>query len=400
MARPMSEYERASSSKASEAIAIAERLAASFAASAAERDRVGGCARTERRRLRDSGLLSVFIPEEFGGWGLPVAEVLKLVRIISRADSSLGHVFGFQHLMLATVQLFGTAEQYQRLASTTAKQRWFWGNALNPLDRRTRIQPQGTQFLIEGTKSFCSGSVDADALIVSALDPDDKLMVLALPASRAGILVREDWDGIGQRQTDSGTVELHGVTAEPSELLRSPGPLGSTYASIRPLFAQLILANVYLGIAEGAFGEARKYTRTQARAWHSSGVSSANKDPYVLARYGELLLAIEQARLLTDQAGEQLSRAFARGDELTAEERAHTGVAIALAKVATSRTSLEVSSRVFEVMGARAARASEALDRFWRNARTHTLHDPADYKVRELGEWALNEEPPTPSFYS
>ncbi|MND85633.1 Dibenzothiophene desulfurization enzyme C [compost metagenome] len=73
---------------------------------------------------------------------------------------------------------------------------------------------------------------------------------------------------------------------------------------------------------------------------------------------------------------------------------------IATAKVAASRDGLEICSKVFEVTGARATQASVGLDRHWRNLRTQSLHDPLDYKLHELGEWALNGQLPTPTFYS
>jgi alkylation response protein AidB-like acyl-CoA dehydrogenase len=46
---------------------------------------------------------------------------------------------------------------------------------------------------------------------------------------------------------------------------------------------------------------------------------------------------------------------------------------------------------LFEVTGARSTHASLRLDRHWRNLRTQTLHDPVDYKLHELGDWALNQ---------
>jgi alkylation response protein AidB-like acyl-CoA dehydrogenase len=75
-------------------------------------------------------------------------------------------------------------------------------------------------------------------------------------------------------------------------------------------------------------------------------------------------------------------------------------VAISVGKVAAARAALEITSRIFEVMGSRSTAARYRFDRFWRNARTLTLHDPLDYKVRESGDWALNGRYPTPSFYS
>jgi alkylation response protein AidB-like acyl-CoA dehydrogenase len=226
------------------------------------------------------------------------------------------------------------------------------------------------------------------------------LVVAAIPTARAGIEIHDDWDNMGQRQTDSGSVSFHAVEVTEAEILRTPGPLGSVWASLRPCLAQAVLANVFLGLREGAFDAARGFTRAAGRAWPTSGVATPADDPYVLHRYGELWLALEAARALADAANSAFDLAWARGDLLTPEERGTTAIAIAAAKVAAARGGLDVASRLFEVTGARATAAGHGLDRFWRNLRTHTLHDPIDYKLRELGQWALAERLPTPSFYS
>jgi alkylation response protein AidB-like acyl-CoA dehydrogenase len=384
-----------------EVLAVARSLAEQFAATAAERDRKGGTPKRERDLLRQSGLLALSIPTELGGWGATWSEVMAVVRTFARVDGSIAHVFGFQHLMLATARLFGQREQWQPLLEGTVKHQWFWGNALNPLDARTTLSRSDGVLSISGQKSFCSGSPDSDMLIVSALrPPETRLAIFALPTNRPGISVKNDWDNMGQRQTDSGSVELDNVRVHASELLDDPGPLGSVFASLRPCIAQLILSNVYLGLAEGALEQAREYTKSSRRPWLGSGVTSATEDPYVLHRYGDMWVGLESARVLTDRAGEQLSLAWAREDDLTPEERGQTALAIATAKVSTTRVGLDVSSQVFDVMGARATTYGAGLDRFWRNLRTHTLHDPVDYKLRELGRYALSAEFATPSFYS
>ncbi|HMJ10573.1 MAG TPA: acyl-CoA dehydrogenase family protein [Polyangiaceae bacterium] len=393
---------QSSREKAERNLRVAEDLARDFASTAVERDRRGGTAKRERDLLRQSGLLALSVPEEYGGLGAGWSQALELVRVIARADSSLGHLFGFQHLMLATTRLFGNREQWAELFRRSASERWFWGNALNPLDPRTTLSRDGTGYRLEGSKSFCSGASDSDMLIVSALHETEphRLVVAALPTARDGIRVHSDWDNMGQRQTDSGSVDFQRVRVEPHEVLTTPGPLGSTFASLRPCIAQAILANVYLGIAEGAFAEAQRYTKTQRRVWPGSGVTSPARDPYVLRHYGELWLALETAREVTDRAGILLEKSYELGDALTREQRGRTAIAIAAAKVATTRTGLDVTSRLFEVGGARATAANLGLDRYWRNLRTHTLHDPVDYKIRELGIFALSGELPEPSFYS
>ena len=380
---------------------IARQVAAEFAESAAERDAVGGTPKAQRDRLRESGLLAMWIPEALGGGGCDWVETFDVVRTLARVDGSVGHVFGFQHLLLATLQLFAAPEQWRPWFAETARQRWFWGNALNPLDPRTTLTWQGERGLIEGDKSFCSGALDSDMLIVSAIDADTKkLAIAAIPTARAGIQLREDWDNMGQRQTDSGSARFDAVAVSRAEILATPGPLGSTFASLRPCIAQLVLANIYLGIAEGAFDIARVYTREQSKPWISSGVSRASDDPFVLRHYGELYTELAAARHLTDAAAVELDRAWQLGNALTPAQRGAAAVAVALAKAKTTRVSLDTTSRIFEVMGARATTAKARVDRFWRNVRVHTLHDPVDYKLRDIGAWALLDEAPKPTFYS
>ncbi|APP83651.1 acyl-CoA dehydrogenase family protein [Xanthomonas hortorum pv. vitians] len=379
----------------------AQRLAAEFAETAIERDARGGTPKAERDALRASGLLALSIPVQYGGLGASWSEVLQIVRAFAKVDSSIAHVFGFHHLMLATVRLFGQPAQWQPWLEQTARKHWFWGNALNPLDTRTVAVHRDGWREFSGKKSFCSGAIDSQMLIASALDErSGKLLIGAIPTARSGISLGHDWDNIGQRQTDSGSATFERVRVEESELLLDPGPLSTPFACLRPLIAQLLFAHLFLGIAEGAFEEARTYTLTQARAWHRSGVEQASEDPYILAHYGEFWLGLESARLLTGRAAELLDAAWRKEHALSSDERAQVALAVAAAKVATNRVGLEVCSKLFEVTGARATHAALRLDRYWRNLRTQTLHDPVDYKLRELGEWALRQQPPTPSFYS
>ncbi len=382
-------------------IGVAESLSREFAATAVERDRRGGTPKYERDAIRASGLLTLVVPKALGGAGASWATALQATRILARSDGAVAHVFGFQHLLLATVRLFGTREQFESFARATVAGRWFWGNALNPLDERATITRGLEGHILRGEKSFCSGARDADVLVVSAKDATTgKLVVAAIPARRRGITARDDWDNMGQRQTDSGSVLFDAVPVQDAEILADPGPLGSTFATLRPLIAQLSLSNVYLGIAEGALATARSFARQRGRAWFSSGVELVADDPYVLATLGDLFAQIEAARHLVDAAATALDRVWLRGDKLTPDERGESAVAIAAAKIITTRVGLDVATRIFDATGARATSARFGLDRFWRDLRTHTLHDPIDYKLRDVGRWWLTGEWPKPSFYS
>jgi len=300
---------------------IADTLAEQLASTAVVRDQAGGHAHEQRELIRDSGLLSLSIPTEFGGAEQPWSLIYQVVRRLARADSALAHVFAFHHLQVSSVLLYGNNDQIRHYLTTTVKQRLFWGNTLNPLDKRTIAteHPDGG-YIFEGDKSFCSGARGSDYITASAWhEPSQSLVVAGLPTRREGVRVHEDWDAIGQRQTDSGTVSFHNVRVQPNEVLLYPGKPWTPAAHFRANLAQLVLVNLYVGIAEGAFAEAQRYTLEDAQPWFTSDATSSAADPYIQHRYGELRVKLRAAQVLADRAGELAATYFAKGPEITAE---------------------------------------------------------------------------------
>jgi alkylation response protein AidB-like acyl-CoA dehydrogenase len=391
----------ASAPSLNDPIQVATALAARLAVSANERDQAGGHAAQEREWIRESGLLTLSIPSEFGGQGADWATVYQTIRILARADSALAHVFGFHHLQLAGIRLYGSARQQRRLLTDTVEQRLFWGNALNPLDKRTVATDAEDGFTLDGIKSFSSGSVGSDWLTVSAWhEPTQSALIGVLPTRQDGVAVQPDWDAFGQRQTDSGNVHFTQVALPFDLVLQAPAQEATPQATLRSQVAQLIMTNLYLGIAEGAFEAARNYTRDESKPWFASGVAKASADPLVQHRYGQLWLLLRPAVLLADHAAVELDKVFDKGALISARDRGELAVAVAEAKCLAHRAGVEISSQMFELTGARSTSAKYGFDRFWRNVRVHTLHDPIDYKYRDLGRFALEGTLPEPTAYS
>ncbi|WP_288382126.1 acyl-CoA dehydrogenase family protein [uncultured Acinetobacter sp.] len=382
------------------ALDIAKELAKQFAQTAAERDKAGGNPKFERDLIRKSGLLSLAIPQQYGGQGADWKTIFQTVQTIAQVDSSLAHVYAFHHLLISTVQLFAQPEQYQQWFEQTVQQHLFWGNTLNPLDKRTTVQQVSeNEFIFHGDKSFCSGSIDSDILLCSGFNDADQLLIAVIPTQREGVSFLGDWNNMGQRQTDSGTSHFEQVKVYKNELLLNPGPLSTPYSSLRPLIAQLIFVHLFLGVAEGAFEVARQSIQTQ-KAWSKSLAEQAIHDPYIQKHFADFYVQLQSVRLLTEQAVDTLQAAWNIGEDLTEQQRGQVSIAIATAKIAATNSSLFVTQNIFQVLGARATTAQLNLDRFWRNVRTQTLHDPIDYKYQEVGEWVLTGKVPDPSFYS
>ena len=307
--------------------------------------------------------------------------------------------------------LYGNAEQQQRLLRQTVEEDLFWGNALNPLDRGLVATPVDGGWRLDGSKSFTSGALGSDRLLLSAHlglpaargtegRAPGGFLIGAVPTEAPGVTVHDDWDAFGQRQTDSGSASFDGVFLPTRDVLQTPQTPPTPRRAARTLVAQLTMANLYLGIGEGAFEVAREYTNESARPWFTAGVARSIDDPLVQYRYGELWLLLRPAQFAANAAASALQHALDKGETLTAGERGRAAIAVAEAKVLSHRASVEVSSRLFEVTGARSTSSRLALDRFWRNARVHTLHDPVDDKLREIGRFCVEGRVPEPTPYS
>ncbi|MET3822508.1 alkylation response protein AidB-like acyl-CoA dehydrogenase [Burkholderia sp. PvR073] len=374
----------------------------SLRATAAARDRAGGHAADEKQWLADAGLLTLAVPREFGGQEAAWPAIYDTIRQIARVDSALAHLVGFQILQIVSVDVWGSAAQRERYLRGTVEHRWWWGNAVNPLDTRlvATATPDGG-YRLDGVKGFCSGTRGSHWMTVSAHDPETGRTVFGVvPTDRDGITVNEDWDPIGQRQTDSGSVRFDGVTLAPDDVLHRSETPPTPRATLRTLVSQLVLTNLFVGLAEGALAEARDYVLKHGRPWIHSGVAQASDDPYTLQRFGDMRVRAVAAGSLADRAAVELQRAWARRDALTADERAEVALAVSEAKIVAQRAALDNGEALFDACGARATAASLGLDRFWRNARTHTLHDPLDYRLRDVGRFALTGELPQASLYT
>ncbi|MEK6318074.1 MAG: acyl-CoA dehydrogenase family protein [Burkholderia gladioli] len=376
-------------------------LIAALRASAAERDRRGGHAAREKAWMAALGLQTLAVPRAFGGQEADWPIVYQTIRAIARVDSALAHLVGFQVLQIVSVDVWGSEAQRQRYLRGTVEQGWWWGNAVNPLDTRLVARQDGEGYRLDGIKGFCSGTRGSARMTISAHDPATGKPVFAVvPTGRDGITVHEDWDPIGQRQTDSGSVSFNAVRVDADEVLHRSETPPTPRATLRTLVSQLVLTNLFVGLAEGALAEARDYVSTRGRPWIHSGVANAQDDPYTLQRFGDMRVQAVAAEALADRAARGLQAAWDRKEALSADGRAEVALAISEAKIVAQRAALDAGEALFDACGARATAAPLALDRFWRNARTHTLHDPLDYRLRDVGRYALTGVLPEASIYT
>lgn len=377
---------------AERAVAVARELSDRFAEGAARRDAERILPAAELDELAASGLLAITVPAALGGADLSTTTVAEVFRVLAEGDPSIAQIPHSHFVYVGALRRQGTAAQRERLLGEVLQGRRF-GNAQSEIgskhvrDHATTLLPDGPgRWRLSGLKGYATGALLADWIPVLAhLDVDGPLHVAWVERGAPGVEVVDDWDGMGQRTTASGTVRLTDV-AVPADLvtpyhLTFEGP--QTYGA----FAQVLHAALDAGIARAAVREAAAFVTTRSRPYPDAGVERAADDPLVVHAFGEVELAVRGAEALLAEAARAVDAAEA---DLTAASAGAASLAVAAARAATTHASLEASSRLFEVAGTRAALDSLNLHRHWRNARTHTLHDPAAWKVQHLGRHALD----------
>jgi SfnB family sulfur acquisition oxidoreductase len=379
-----------------DAVAVAAELAAGFARDAVERDAQRVLPLAELDRLSESGLLAITVPTRHGGSDLPVETVAEVIRLLSAGDPNIGQIPHSHFVYVNQLRLQGTDAQQQLLFGEVLAGRRF-GNAQSEAntrhvrDIRTTLTADGPgHWRLNGRKFYATGALLADRIPVLAhLRPDGPLHVAWVDRHAEGVDVIDDWNGLGQRTTASGSVVLRDVDV-PDDLIT---PYAVTFEEPQTYgaFAQVLHAAIDAGIARAALTDAAAFVREKSRPYPDAKVERAADDPLVVQAFGEIELAVRASEALLAEAARAIDRA---NSDLTAGSAAAASLAVAAARAATTHAALEASSRLFEVAGARSAAAGLGLDRHWRNARTHTLHDPAAWKIQHLGRWAVDGTPP------
>lgn len=201
-----------------------------------------------------------------------------------------------------------------------------------------------------------------------------------------GLRVVDDWSGFGQRTTASGTVLLNNVRVD-ADLVVDNWRLNES-PNIQGAVSQLIQAAIDLGIAREAIADTVRFVRERSRPWIDAKVERNSDDPYVIADIGKLSIELHAAEALLRKAGRVLDEVSA--SPVDAQAAARASIAVAEAKVLSTELSLLASEKLFELSGSRATLAEFNLDRHWRNARVHTLHDPVRWKNHAIGAYRLN----------
>lgn len=373
---------------------VARETADDLATDAAAREQAGKAPIDEVSRLREAGLLTLLAQAGAQGGGTDWPTAYAVVREIAAADGSIGQLLGCHYFLSSSARFFAAPALAAQTEERSAVEQWCWGGGFARQEPPVMLARTSKGLVLDGRQSYTTGVLVADRLAVRAVreDTGEPLAVVVDPA-RPGVVIDGDTDTFGQRLAAGGSVEFDDVPVGADDVLGSLSAdedLLSPRAALAAPVGRLFSAQLLLGMAEGVLAEAREYSRTGHAPWHPAWPAGTPHDPQVQTVYGELTVLTRSASALTDQAVEAVRGGLERGEDLSYEECADICALVAMSETAAARAAQETTTRALDIIGARSASARLGFDRFWRNARTHTLNEPVAHRLRAVGEYFLN----------
>ncbi len=380
-----------------DAIAAAEAFAARIRPGAAERDAAHARPIAEIQDLCRTGLLGITVPRAYGGLETSVRTLVKVFHLISAADPAIGQIPQSHFSHLENLRALGSDAQKNYFYADVLNG-GLWGNALSErettgglgnIQSRIRRTGGGT-YLINGRKYYTTGALYARWIPVSVRDDEDRVCMVLVERHAPGVEIIDDWNCMGQRGTASGTATFTDVAVRDEQIV--PIWRMTTAPTTRRAFGQIMHIAIDIGIADEALSDTIQYIRTRSRGWHVANLSAAGDDPHVIRRIGELKVQIEAAKALLYHAADTFDATSA--GEPSENAIVDMAMIVSAAKAACSAVAVQVSSDLFALTGTSAADEKWNLNRHWRNARTHTLHDPEAWKYYYIGDYHLNGRRP------
>ena len=372
-----------------EALDIAQALAEQFKNNAVQRDAQRILPFQEIEAYSQSGLWAITVPKQYGGAEVSSLTVTKIIALMSGVDGSIGQIPQNHFYALEVLRNTGTEQQKQKLYAEVLKGARF-GNALaefktkNATQKQTAITPTEHGFVVNGEKFYCTGSLFAHRIPTLVKDHENREFLAFIARESEGLELIDDWSGFGQRTTGSGTVKFNNVQVAAEDII--PFDTAFSQATLVGPFAQIMHAAIETGIARAAFEETLHRVR-QARPWIDSGVDQATADPLILFELGRIVADVRASEVLLKQAARSIDAAK---PQPTVANIAKASLDVAKVRAHSTETALKASSKLIELAGSRGSQREDGLDRFWRNARVHTLHDASRWKYYFIANHLLN----------
>lgn len=376
-----------------------------------------GAAERERERIlphdivdliRQSRFGAARIPSRDGGGGSSIRELLDAVIRLGSADANVAHILR-NHFSVVERLIRSPYDDQSRQWQKAVAAGSIIGLATTELTTPrvgnvtpdTILTPDGDGYRLNGTKYYSTGSLYADYILVRAAVKNEDNAALLIPIGREGIELVDDWDGMGQRLTATGTTHFRNVRVERTEVVFDTADVGygSPYSNT---FAQIYLTAINAGIIDAILRDVRTMVLQRGRNFYYAPAERPAEDALVQLTVGQISSNAFAARSIVLAAADALdTESSARENGRSSIDlAAHAALLSAQAKVVVDDLAIRSGSLLFDAGGASITKRSTNYDRHWRNARTLASHNPNTLKAQAIGDHEINGTPlPAKGFF-
>jgi len=380
-------------------VAVAASLAAEAKKTAPGRERNSELPTEELAKVRETGLVNLLIPTEFGGGGGNWQQTVRVIVEFGKADPNIGTLLAYHYhnYQPPWLDYVNGAEVIQR---RSAENRWLWGHVTQPRakDFSAIPQPDGG-YILRGTKPMNTGPATGDVMNVTA-EPEgrEELIYVVIPTDREGVVFHNDWDHLGLRRTNTSAITFNDVAVAADEVIPTPEPLTtiSRWYIINGAFA---FAASYLGAALGVLEEVRDYLGTKTIAHPIRATSPALIEvPFIQAEVGRLWSKAQAALAYLDQITREYDEAFARDPSPDNVDLDWLNARTEIFRVYAARLGIDAGAKLYDFLGSSATANKYNFDRYWRDVRIHSLHGGAPlYGDKAIGDYYVNGQSRRPN---
>ena len=349
---------------------VRELVAEKVAPRAAEIDERGEYPQDVRKLFAENDLLGIPIPAEYGGLGGTFLTYVKVVEEIAKACASSSLIVAVQELGMLPILIGGNEAQKSKYLPKLASGEWIAAYALTEAgsgsdaagSMRTRAEPRGDKFVLNGQKIWITNGSVADVVCVFAVTDPDKG-----PNGISAFIVEKSFPGfqVGKLEKKMGirgspTVELVFDNCEvPAENLIGPEGEGFKIAMKVLDKSRPGIAAQALGIAAGALDYATKYA--QERVAFGKPIGQQQGVGFMLA---DMKTEVECARLLLYEAAQKCDEG-ARDVTLWA----------AMCKLKCGDVAMSVTTDAVQVLGGFGYSVEYPVERMMRDAKITQIYE-------------------------
>jgi alkylation response protein AidB-like acyl-CoA dehydrogenase len=320
--------------------------------------------------FRDAGLLGLVIPEEYGGGGAGILGLTLAIEEVAKYSNTAALMLLLTRLPTGPVLIAGSEQQRRKYVGpiATGEQRAGFGLSepqagSDVVGMRTKAVRDGDDWVLNGTKCWMSGVVQADWYCVFAKTgpadsrKHDDISCFIVERAWSGVSVGRTDDKMGVRGVDTGELVLEDVRVPAGNVVGEVG--GFRLAMLGLNSMRPIVAARGIGLAEGALMYAVEYVKQRA----AFGRTIADMQG-IQWKVAELATEIEAARLLTYRAA------------MMADEGKYTKEFVpflSMAKYYASEVAVKVSGEALQMLGAAGYMKDHLTELYYRDARQLTI---------------------------